>query len=80
MYCGFRYNISKCNSYLLLAAGGDLKASNGKYHLRILNVDDDSSLQEISKQIIMDIDGSFEIDHVYCIDEELKKLAEAHYE
>ncbi|MGA3060326.1 MAG: PAS domain S-box protein [Candidatus Bathyarchaeia archaeon] len=44
-----------------------------------MHVDDDPSLLEISKQILMDI-GAFEIDHVYSVDEAFSKLSTKSYD
>ncbi|MBE3116747.1 PAS domain S-box protein [Candidatus Bathyarchaeota archaeon] len=48
--------------------------------IRVLHVDDDPSLLEVSKLMMLDIDGSFEIEHVCCVDEGLCKLAAGHYD
>jgi PAS domain S-box-containing protein len=48
--------------------------------IRVLHVDDDLSILEISKQILTDIDGSFEIDHACCVDEAFGKLAVGQYD
>jgi PAS domain S-box-containing protein len=54
--------------------------ANGKGCLRILHVDDDPSVLEISKQILMEINGGFEIDCACCVDEALKKLVTSYYD
>ena len=41
----------------------DLAASNKKSLIRILHVDDDPSILEISKLMLMDLESSFEIDN-----------------
>ena len=56
-----------------------LKLTDNEDYLRILHVDDDSSLLEISKQILMDM-GAFEIDNACSVDEALKKLAVGNYD
>jgi len=53
----------------------DLATAKQKERIRILHVDDDSSLREIFKLILMDLDSSFEIDQACCVDEGLSKLA-----
>ncbi len=45
----------------------------------ILQVDDDLSIIDFSKQILMDM-GSFDVDHACCVDEAFKKLAIRHYD
>jgi len=46
----------------------------------VLLVDDDSSFQEISKQILLDMDTSFDFYCARCADEAFKKLALGHYD
>ena len=58
----------------------DLAAANKKSVIRVLHVDDDSSIREISKQILMDMNTSFEFDSACCVDEAFKKLATGHYD
>jgi DNA-binding response OmpR family regulator len=48
--------------------------------IHVLHVDDDPSLLEISKLMLLDLDSSFEIDFACCVDEALKKLAAGHYD
>ena len=59
-------------------------ASNGFGNLKnlisILHVDDDASILEISKQILIDMDTSFEIDQACCVDEAFKKLSAGKYD
>jgi PAS domain S-box-containing protein len=57
----------------------DLAASNKKSAIHVLHVDDDPSIREISKQILMDM-GSFEIDGACCVDEAFGKLTVGHYD
>jgi len=59
---------------------GALKIANGEGPIRVLHVDDDPSLLEISKKLLMDIDGSFEIDQAGCVDVGLSKLSTGHYD
>jgi PAS domain S-box-containing protein len=47
--------------------------------IRVLHVDDDLSILEITKQILTDM-GSFEIDHACCVDEAFVKLEGGHYD
>ncbi len=47
--------------------------------INVLHVDDDLSLLEISKQILMDMDN-FKIDHASSVDEALSKLANESYD
>jgi len=44
-----------------------------------LHVEDDPSVLELSKLILMDM-GNFEIDNAYCVDEAFKKLATGKYD
>ena len=43
--------------------------------IKILHVDDDPSLQEITKLMLLDLDSSFQIDCACCVDEAFKKQA-----
>jgi PAS domain S-box-containing protein len=52
-----------------------LLPSNKKSIIRVLHVDDDPLLEEITKLMLMDLDSSFEIDSVNCVDGALKKLS-----
>jgi DNA-binding NarL/FixJ family response regulator len=56
-----------------------LASSNNKSVIRVLHVDDDSSILEISKQILMDM-CNFDIDHACCVDEAFKKLSTGQYD
>ena len=47
--------------------------------ISVLHVDDDLSLLEISKQILMDM-GAFKIDHACSVDEAFNKLANENYD
>jgi PAS domain S-box-containing protein len=58
----------------------DLAPSNKKSVIRVLHVDDDPSLQEITKLMLLDLDSSFEIDCACCVDEAFKKLETGHYD
>jgi DNA-binding NarL/FixJ family response regulator len=48
--------------------------------IHVLHVDDDPSLLEISKLMLLDLDSNFEIDCACCVDEAFKKLAAKHYD
>jgi PAS domain S-box-containing protein len=56
-----------------------LASSKKKSAIHVLHVDDDPSILEISRQILMDM-GSFDIDNACCVDEAFKKLAIAKYD
>ncbi|MBE3116299.1 PAS domain S-box protein, partial [Candidatus Bathyarchaeota archaeon] len=71
--------IQHLNQDRIVVEVSDLAPSNKKSIIRVLHVDDDSSLLEISKQILMDM-GSFEIDQACCVDEAFKKLAAGQYD
>jgi len=58
----------------------DLAASSKKSVIRVLHVDDDSSMLEISKQIMMDMDCNLEFDSACCVDEAIKKLSTGEYD
>jgi DNA-binding NtrC family response regulator len=51
-----------------------------KKTIRVLHVDDDASLLEISKLMLLDLDKSFEIDHASSVDEGLSKLTSGCYD
>ncbi len=53
---------------------------NKKSVIHVLHVDDDPSVQEITKLMFLDLDSSFEIDQACCVDEALKKLSTGHYD
>ena len=57
----------------------DLASSNKKNVIRVLHVDDDASILEISKQILLDLNSSFDIDQACCVDDAFKKLAVGNY-
>jgi PAS domain S-box-containing protein len=57
-----------------------LKATNGNTPIHILHVDDDPSIQEITKLMLQDLSSGFAIDWACCVDEGLKKLASGHYD
>jgi hypothetical protein len=47
---------------------GDSKAAAGSGCIRILHVDDDAGFLDVSKEILMEMDSRFDIDHACCID------------
>jgi PAS domain S-box-containing protein len=55
-------------------------ASNKNSVIRVLHVDDDVCMLEISKQIMMDMDSSLEFDSACCVDEAFKKLSTGQYD
>ena len=57
----------------------DLAAANKKRVIRVLHVDDDPSIREISKLILLDM-GSFEIEEACYVDEAFKKLSTGQYD
>jgi len=65
---------------LLQPRNSSTKPTNSRTPIRILHVDDDASILEISKQVLMDMDDSFEFDTACCVDEALKKLLAGHYD
>lgn len=48
--------------------------------VRILHVDDDPSLLEISKLMLCEFDARFEVDHASCVDEAFSKISEKKYD
>ena len=50
------------------------------YTIRVLHVDDDVSILDISKAILKDIDSTLDIDHALGVDEALQKLAANGYD
>jgi PAS domain S-box-containing protein len=57
-----------------------LASSKEKIAIHVLYVDDEPSIVEVSKQILMDIDSCFEVDSAYCVDEAFKKLSTKQYD
>ena len=57
----------------------NLASPYNKNFIRVLHVDDDPAILEISKLILMDM-GNFEIDQVCCVDDALKKLSSKQYD
>src|SRR5208283_2476951 len=63
----------------VIVDASDLTSLNNKNAIHVLHVDDDPTIIEVSKLILMDMDN-FEIDHACCVDEALKKLATRRYD
>jgi DNA-binding NtrC family response regulator len=57
----------------MVAGTTNLVSSNGKGINRVLHVDDDSSVLEVSKQILP-MEKNFEVDFAASVDEALKKM------
>ena len=58
----------------------DLPSSNNPTIIHVLHVDDDPSIQEITKLLLMDLKSNFDIDKAGCVDEALKKLSTGQYD
>jgi CheY-like chemotaxis protein len=56
-----------------------VESSTKKSVIYVLHVDDDPSILEMSKQILMEM-GSFEIEHASCVDDAFKKIAIERYD
>ncbi len=63
----------------VIVDAANLDSANNKSIIHVLHVDDDPTVIEISKLILMDI-GNFEIDDACCVDEGFKKLLTKHYD
>jgi PAS domain S-box-containing protein len=57
----------------------NFKRSKGAKTIRVLHVDDDPSILEISKSIL-ELEGNFEVEDAQSVDEALKKLSIEHYD
>jgi PAS domain S-box-containing protein len=57
----------------------DWKMLNSGKAIRVLHVDDDASILEVSKLLLQEM-GSFEIGNACCVDEAFKKLAAQNYD
>jgi PAS domain S-box-containing protein len=53
---------------------------NEKSVIHVLHIDDDPSLQEITKLMLLDLDSSFQIDCACSVDEALEILSTRHYD
>ena len=62
-----------------MVEASDLAVSDRKSVIRVLHVDDDPNILEISKLLLMDT-GNFEIDNASCVDEAFKKLSTGQYD
>ncbi|HMK94818.1 MAG TPA: PAS domain S-box protein [Candidatus Limnocylindrales bacterium] len=58
----------------------DLALKNEAGSIRVLLVDDDASVLEISKQILLSMDDCLKIDFAHCAEEALEKLDSAGYD
>ena len=58
----------------------DLAAANKKNVIRVLHVDDDPSILEITKLMLIDIVSSMDIDNASSVDEAFKKLTTGNYD
>ena len=57
----------------------DLAPSNKKSVIRVLHVDDDPCILEVTKSIL-ELEGNFEVDNVLSVDEAFKKMEEQSYD
>ena len=48
--------------------------------IRVLHVDDDSSIREITKLMLLDLDSIFDVDGASCVDDGLRKLISQNYD
>ena len=71
---GKRLTLTHSQSNEIVVEVADLSPSNKKIAIHVLHVDDDPSIREISKLMLMDLESSFEIDNACCVDEAFKKL------
>ncbi len=58
----------------------DLVVSNKKSTILVLHVDDDPSLQEITKLMLLEFDSGFEIDNACCVTEAIEKIKNRLYD
>ena len=72
--------IQQLNQSGIVVNISDVAASTKKSVIHVLHVDDDPSIREISKLMLMDLESSFDIDNACCVDEALKKLLTGHYD
>jgi DNA-binding NarL/FixJ family response regulator len=71
--------ILQVNQDELVAIESGLAFSNKKCAIRVLHVDDDPSLLEVSKQILC-FDNNFDIENVLCVEEAFQKLSSGQYD
>jgi PAS domain S-box-containing protein len=57
-----------------------LEPTDKKRAIHVLHVDDDPSIREMTKLMLLDLDDSFEIDNASCVIEGLTKLAAKTYD
>jgi PAS domain S-box-containing protein len=57
-----------------------LAPTDEKNKIKVLHVDDDPSVQTITKLILTDLNSGFEIDTACCVDEGLRKLEVGNYD
>jgi len=72
--------IQTLNQNAIEVEATDLAAANKKSVIRVLHVDDDPSILEISKDIMLHMNSNFEFDSACCVAEAFKKLATGHYD
>src|SRR5665647_1359379 len=65
---------------MIITEKAKLLTTNNHNNICILHVDDDSSILEISKLMLMELNSNFEIDNAECVDEGLSKLATENYD
>ena len=58
----------------------DLAAPSKKSPILILHVDDDSSIRDITKLMLLDFDSSFEVDSACCVVEAFEKIKNHQYD
>ncbi len=71
--------LTQSQSDMVLADLNDLATLKEKKAIRVLHVDDDPSIREITKQILIDM-GYFDLDGASCVDEAFKKLSTELYD
>jgi two-component system, LuxR family, sensor kinase FixL len=72
--------IQTLNQNGILADISDFSVSEKPRVIRVLQVDDEDSVIEISKQILKDMDSSLELDSARCVDEAFKKLSTGQFD
>lgn len=78
-YLGWVCIIQNLEENIVVVDVPEVVSSNKKTVIHVLHVDDDSSILEVSRQILMDF-GNFEVDSVTCVDEAFRKLAAKHFD
>ena len=64
----------------IIANAADLPSSDRAKPIRVLHVDDDPLILDLSKQIMFDINNNFEFDSACSVDEAFEKLASCQYD